>query len=265
MKQTNYAKYLEDVVNEEGILSNCYETFYTYSVGNQILAAAQLWERDEDIQPIATYKQWEEKGRQVKKGAKALELLIPFQYIKKYNDGTEIKDANGEPVKGRGFKSVPRWFGLHSTEPVDGAEEFAHEQKSPEWDKEIALKNLNITEERFDYPDGNCQGYAKEGVISINPVAQYPHKTRFHELAHNVLGHCSEGTLSDSEFTPKDIREVEAESVAYILCQILGLDGAKESRGYVQHWLRDDKIENKSALKIFAAADKILKAGKEEK
>jgi hypothetical protein len=77
-----------------------------------------------------------------------------------------------------------------------------------------------------------------------------------------VLGHTKENALmSDSELTPKNIKEVEAESVAYILCELLNLEGAKESRGYIQHWLNSDTIPDKSAQKIFGAADKILKAG----
>jgi hypothetical protein len=109
--------------------------------------------------------------------------------------------------------------------------------------------------------DGNCQGYASGQTFALNPVAALPHKTSFHEMAHIVLGHTQEFTMTDSERTPKDIKEVEAESVAYILCSILGLPGLEESRGYIQHWLRDCEISEKSAQKIFSTADKILKAG----
>ena len=54
---------------------------------------------------------------------------------------------------------------------------------------------------------------------------------------------------------------MEAESVAYLCISLLGLPGQEESRGYIQHWLGSDKIEDKSAQKIFSAANKILKAG----
>jgi hypothetical protein len=112
--------------------------------------------------------------------------------------------------------------------------------------------------------DGNCQGYAEGRSIAINPVAVLPHKTRFHEIAHIVLGHTLEHKMADSELTPRDIREVEAESVAYILCQLLGLKGEEESRGYIQSWLKDKDIEDASARKIFSAVDKILKSGQIE-
>jgi len=114
----------------------------------------------------------------------------------------------------------------------------------------------------FNMLDGNCQGYATGKNIAVNPVAVLPHKTRFHELAHVVLGHTAEHTMSDNERTPKDIREVEAESVAYICCSVLNLDGLIESRGYIQNWLSGNEISDKTAQRIFGAAEKILKAGK---
>ena len=58
---------------------------------------------------------------------------------------------------------------------------------------------------------------ARNRTIAINPVNPMPHKTRFHELAHVLLGHTSEGTMNDGELTPRNLREVEAESVA-LLC-----------------------------------------------
>jgi len=68
--------------------------------------------------------------------------------------------------------------------------------------------------------------------------------------------------MHDDERTPRDIREVEAESVAYICCAHLGLPGLDEARGYVQNWLADAPITDKSAQRIFGAAEKILKAGR---
>ena len=52
-----------------------------------------------------------------------------------------------------------------------------------------------------------------------------PHKTRFHELAHVLLGHTNEGTLNDDERTPRNLRECEAESVALLCLAALDLPG----------------------------------------
>lgn len=124
-----------------------------------------------------------------------------------------------------------------------------------------ARQALEVSQVPFAMADGNCQGYASGREIAISPVAEFPHKTRFHEIAHIVLGHTAEATMTDSERTPKDIREVEAESTAYILCALLGLPGEHESRGYIQHWLAGNSVPERSAQRIFSAADKILKAG----
>jgi hypothetical protein len=96
-----------------------------------------------------------------------------------------------------------------------------------------------------------------------------PHKTRFHELAHVVLGHTSEAVegLTDSETTPRSLKEVEAEAVALVCLEALNLPGADHSRGYIQHWnqLRGaEPIPERSAQRIFKAADQILKAGTAE-
>lgn len=47
--------------------------------------------------------------------------------------------------------------------------------------------------------------------------------------------------MVDSEWTAVHIREVEAESVALIYCETLGLDGSEFCRGYIQHWLKTEK------------------------
>jgi hypothetical protein len=54
------------------------------------------------------------------------------------------------------------------------------------------------------------------------------------------------------------LKEVEAESVALLCLESLGMDGAEYCRGYIQNWLH--VIPERSAQRIFAAADKILKA-----
>jgi len=106
-----------------------------------------------------------------------------------------------------------------------------------------------------------CQGFARERQVAVSPIAFAPMKTLFHELAHVLLGHTSESQQSDDEQTPRNIAEVEAESIALLCLESLGLPGGDHCRGYVQHWLAGDDIPERSAQKIFKAADQILKAG----
>ena len=73
----NWSGLLSDAVNQPGIISSAYSTFHQYSIGNQMLAYSQLASRGEQLSPIATYKRWQALGRQVKKGAKALQVCMP--------------------------------------------------------------------------------------------------------------------------------------------------------------------------------------------
>jgi antirestriction protein ArdC len=104
-------------------------------------------------------------------------------------------------------------------------------------------------------------GYARRREIAISPINPMPHKTTFHECGHVLLGHTTENAVSDTETTPRNLREVEAEAVALICCESLGLPGAEYSRGYIQGWLKGDVIPERSAQKIFHVADQILRAG----
>jgi hypothetical protein len=132
----------------------------------------------------------------------------------------------------------------------------------PAWDKDRALSALQISEIPFDHLDGNCLGFARERSIAINPVNPMPHKTRFHELAHVLLGHTSEGSQADSELTPRSLKECEAESVALLCCAALDLPGVECCRGYIQGWWgQGNPIPERSAQRILKVADQILKAG----
>ena len=98
-------------------------------------------------------------------------------------------------------------------------------------------------------------------AIALNPLAAMPEKTTFHELGHVLLDHTTE-TISDGAALPRNLREVEAECVALLCTESLGLDGAEYCRGYVQHWLRGERIAEASAVRIFKVADAILRAGR---
>jgi hypothetical protein len=70
--------------------------------------------------------------------------------------------------------------------------------------------------------------------------------------------------FADEDTLPVDVKEVEAESVAYILVSLLGLPGQEESRGYIQHWLNNGQVSEKQSQRIFGAVEKIFKAGQKE-
>ncbi len=253
---SSWMQILTDAINTPGRMLEAYTAFHEYSIGNQLLALTQCHQRG--IQPgaIKTFPGWQALGRNVKRGERALVLCMPITGKRRNeNDNT----GSDEPQTYTAFVYQPRWFVLSQTE----GEEIRAPQ-IPEFDTTRALAALDIERIPFEYMDGNCQGYARRRQVAVNPVAQLPHKTLFHEVAHVVLGHTAEGDFTDSERTPKNLREVEAEAVALLCCESLRLEGAAYSRGYIQHWLQGEHIPEQSAQRIFRAANEILRAGRDQ-
>jgi antirestriction protein ArdC len=251
-------------VTQPGVISAAYTAFWNYSVGNQLLALFECAARGIEPGPINTFNGWLKLGRHVRKGERAITLCMPVTWTEKAKsdegDDSEGDPPTGEePVRHRRFVYRPNWFVLSQT---DG--EPYVPLAIPAWDERQACHALMIDREPFTHTDGNVQGYARDKHYAVSPVAYLPHRTMFHEVAHIVLGHTAEvmGLTDGDERTPKDLREVEAEAVSLICCQSLGLHGEVESRGYLQHWLGSKKIEERSAQRIFHAADRILKAGR---
>jgi hypothetical protein len=253
----SWAALLDQAVARPGFIHEAYSRFHNYSLGNQLLALLQCHQRGLQPGPLATFPRWKELGRYVKKGERALMLCMPLTCkrtkVVTAADGTEKDEVF--PFTHFTYKS--HWFVLSQTE---GAEYVP--PSIPEWDSDLALRNLNI--ERFDFEsmDGNVQGYAKTGRrIAVSPIAALPHKTLFHELAHVLLGHCDETDLPESEILSRDVREVEAEAVALLCCESLTLPGVEFCRGYIQSWNCAKPISERSAQRVFHAADQILRAG----
>ena len=174
-------------------------------------------------------------------------------------EGNAEQVTEQSAVIAKHFVYKAHWFVLGQT---DGAE--YKPEPVPGWDEERALAALDIRRVTFGMPDGNLQGYAMKREVAINPLADLQHSTLFLEVAHIVLGHTAEGSVnSDSaDRTPRSIRELEAECVALLCCESLDLPGAAEGRGYIQSWFKGNAVPERSAQRIFHAADTILKAGR---
>ena len=256
--EVGFLAILQEALTVPGVVNEAYRAFRNYSIGNQVLAAMQLTSRGLPLTPIASFHTWKQLGRFVKKGQKAISLFMPVSVRRQEkNDAADIYAGEG----GGAFNVFilrPNWFSLDQTE---GAE-FAPEIVVPSWDATTALAALSLIEEPFHSVQGNVLGYAtNHRSIAIGPLNPLKHKTRFHEMAHIVLGHTEETAMTDTPTTPRDIREAEAEGVAYILCALLDLPGQAESRHYIQSWLEGRELTEKSARRVFGAADRIMKAG----
>lgn len=262
---------LAEAVNAPGALGNTYCRFYNYSFLNQIRLMMQGV-----TEPVATYRRWAELGYQVQKGSRAKTVLAPLMITKRDKEtGKPILNSQGKTQQVLiGFRDSRTVFTFSDT---DG--EALPDIELPAWHTDVALKTLGVQRKRFRHTDGNTQGYSEyvdgKQVIAINPAAKYPAKTLFHELAHLILGHCKE--LAENPTTGvmhRGVKEFEAEAVAYLVAKELELidwDPA-ESRAYIQDWLAHDGhdpegsngpvFDDKNISRIFAAANKILVAGR---
>jgi antirestriction protein ArdC len=257
----SWAELLHSAVNTPGKLLAAYTAFHNYSFGNALLALEQCISRKIEPGPLNSYKGWLTLKRQVRKGEKGLCLCMPVTYKKRIAgkaapETTEGSEESQEEMR-QCFVFRSYWFVLAQTEG-----ETPYEQPIPGFDLDAALQSLDISRIPFDEINGNVQGFAHLREIAVSPIAALPHKTTLHEIAHVVLGHTSSQKLVDLEHMDRNIREVEAESVALICCESLVLPGAEAARGYIQHWLQGEKeIPNQSAARIFSAAQTILRAG----
>jgi hypothetical protein len=194
----------------------------------------------------------------VVRGARAKEVVVPV-IINEAPAEETLAEKRARVVRLVGFKVVRAVFGLSDTEGPD-----IPPVPTPSWDLQTALDELGIREVPFDQPSGNLQGYSYGLEFAINPIAVNSTKTRFHEIAHIVLGHTLPARHGEYA-THRGVTEYQAESVAYLAMHELGMmddETANHSRGYIQHWLRDERPSDRAIQQVFRATDAILKAGR---
>ncbi len=219
--------------------------------------------------PVAPFGTWKSFNRFPRKGT-AKSVLHPI-----VRTGTS-KDANGNPVidpktgKAKKYRYVAGFTPKNTA--FDFADTFGEDidiaaiaANLENWELSRALENLDIEQVEYELMDGNTQGYSTGRQYALNPVAAHPLKTMFHEMAHIVLGHTAQDTISAYQ-DHRGIMEFAAEAVAYLVAHELDLENwdASESRAYVRTWLQGDEVSDTVIQKVFGAANKILEAGREE-
>ncbi|THG30700.1 ArdC-like ssDNA-binding domain-containing protein [Naasia lichenicola] len=238
---------LEGLLTLPGSTGESYRRFHNYSPRNIGFLALQGCPPE----PVATFKKWQELGRQVQRGEKAYSILRPIQI--------RIEDAKTEQVKLiKRFKVVRALFAVSQT---DGEELPAYEP--PEWSTERALGKLGISLVPFQNFDGNIGGYARGKEIAINPVAPFPLRTTIHEISHVEHGHTTPEHLQ-LYAGHRGTYEFEAEASAYVTLNEIGaLDEqtATVSRGYVQGWLGEQEPAEESLRRVLNVSTRVLEAG----
>lgn len=238
----NFIEYLQNPWQ----ISKCYSAFHNYSTLNQWLASSQCLQ----IWPLNTFKWWEKLGRHVKKWERAIAMRMPITK-------TEKNDEGKDEVTSRFFVLKRNWFTVYQTDWKDFTPEI------PGFDLSRIEEKLQVTRIQFNHADWNCQWFARQRSFAINPIAENPTKTMFHELAHILLWH-TDRQIDDGTTLARDIKEFQAESVALICAATIG-QTEKElsySLGYLQHWGIPQELDKKMIEKLFSCASKIISACK---
>lgn len=245
--EVDWPALLTQALTLPGQLGTTYCRFYEYSLQNQLLLLSQGV-----TEPCAPFSVWKKLGRiPVKGGGRYVLHPAPFR---------KIDEKTGEE------KVVVCRFRLRrSTFPYGNT--VGPEVKwpeLPEWDLQRAIAALDIEQVPYQLIDGNTQGYSIDRKFAVSPVAVYPMKTAFHELAHVMLGHTTAATAAAGEPLCRGVREFQAEAVACLLAHETGLTdwAPEESRAYIQGWLGDEEVTDRHIRAVFSAVDKILRAGR---
>jgi hypothetical protein len=100
--------------------------------------------------------------------------------------------------------------------------------------------------------------------LAVSPIAGDRLKTLIHEAGHIALGHTL-GHRWEEYRHPRGIMEYQAETVAYLVLNLMGVmdeQTARYSRGYTRHWLRDEKPPEQAVRQVLTVADRIWRAGR---
>lgn len=231
--------------------------FYNYSFNNTLLIAMQK----PDATLIAGYTSWQRNfDRHVMKGEKGIKILAPAPYKaqeqrEKIDPATQkpVLDADGKPVTETvevlrpAFKvvsvfDVSQTDGKELPDIMVGELTGSVEQYEDFW---RALKEISPVPVELEKIEGGAHGYyhlvdkriaIDEGMSEMQTI-----KTLTHEIAHAKL-HAID---PDEKTAPEDrnTKEVEAESVAYTVCQRYGLETSDYSFGYIAGWSSDKETK----------------------
>ena len=261
----NYARYISAMAK-----------FHQYSFGNALLIFMQR----PDASRVAGYGTWKQLGRHVKKDEHGLMILAPcsFSAMLEYEKidpqtgqaiiGPDAKPlTEKKPINPNRFKIV-HVYDISQTEgkelPQIGISELNGEVEdfSGIYDRLAALSPLPV--EQVDFP-GPAKGYTSfmENRVVVRPGMSQKQtiKTLIHAIAHAKL-HNPKDILDPTAQREKRQKEVEAESIAYVVCQYYGIDTSDYSLGYVAGWSKGTELaELKASLDtIHRTAGEIIDA-----
>lgn len=263
----NYAAYLTAM-----------SKFHRYSYGNVVLILSQFPEAGQ----VAGIRTWNKFGRTVKKGEHGIEILVPCTYTRteqrnKIDPDTQnqVLDENGQPVREQAaiqhlrFK-VGHVFDISQTEGREMPDIVCELSGDVAQYEAVcsALREVSPVLIEFGPLPDDVRGsynHADQKIIIRPEMSQAQTvKTMIHEITHSKLHALpvEYGIVIGRHEKNQGTREVEAEGVAYVVCQHFGIDTSEYSFGYVAGW---DKGKDMTRLKaslgcIRDTADEIIRS-----
>jgi hypothetical protein len=228
--------------------------FRQYSFNNTMLILLQC----PHATHVASYRKWLEMGRQVNKGEKGLQIFAPMTRRREDAEGKERTYISG-------FRLVST-FDVSQTSgdplPEDPAKPVLLDGEAPEglWQSLAEMVfDAGYTLQRGPSTRGE-NGFTRpsDKVVQVTEGLSDAQacKTLIHEVAHMLL-HTDDKALTEDAILHRNVAEIEAESVAYIVAQVHGLPTEAYSLPYVAGW-SGGKTEQ-----IAATADRVLKTAKQ--
>ncbi|RSI35896.1 ArdC-like ssDNA-binding domain-containing protein [Streptococcus sanguinis] len=211
--------------------------FNNYSLNNLFLIVAQK----KDASAVASFNAWKKLGRHVQKGQKALKIWAPYQVTRKDEKGQPVLDKKGQEIKDTRFRLVPV-FDVSQTEgkelpkPVYELEgthqDYANLYRAAKETAAAKGVRLEISKEPME-AHGYYSPTENKIVIRAGMSERETLSTIFHEMAHADLHNPK--ALEGQKLTRTN-KELQAESVAYVVANHYGLDTSSYSFGYLANW-----------------------------
>jgi len=254
---------------------NTMSKFHNYSFNNTMLIAMQK----PDATLVAGFKAWQKNfDRHVKKGEKGIRILAPAPYkIKEERDKIDpvtqelLLDKDGNPQKEEVEITIPAFravsvFDVAQTDgkpiPELAAKELLSDVEGYQ-DMIRAVEAISPVPIELEEIAGDSKGYydreAKRIAVQENMSESQTLKTMIHEVAHSKL-HSKEVEQDEQMRKDRNTKEVEAESIAYTVCQHFGVDTSDYSFGYIAGWSsgRDTKELRASMDTIRRTASELI-------
>lgn len=249
--------------------------FPRYSINNCILIASQLPEAS----LVCGFRKWQtEFNRTVNKGEHGIMILAPIkgktEVVEEVFDENNkaIVDENGNQKTEKVTREYQTFRPVYvfdvsqtSGDPLPTLASELNETVDSFEEMKSVLISISPVPVSFETINGGANGYYSPTAGKIVIDERLPQlqmlKTMVHEIAHATLGHGSKEDKWD-----RQTKEVQAESVAYWVTQMIGLDTSDYSFGYISGWSKDKEVsELKESLDVIKQTADKLSSSIEEK